>query len=105
MGSRKQRHTISKGLQVSDAENLGKTQTGSLNNGGAKWRLGGLNAAVVAAKWRLSTRSIVILAQLQVYHTERPPICFQHVHHDAAHHVGLCQRQLILVSNNDNNMT
>jgi len=38
--------------------------------------MGRLNAGAVAENWRLSTRSVVDLAQTarsQVYHTERPP--------------------------------
>jgi len=33
VGSRKQRHTIAQGLYVSEAENLGKTQTGQPQRG------------------------------------------------------------------------
>ena len=43
-----------------------------------------LNAGVVAESWRLSMRSVVKLVWSQVYHTERPPLCLQHVRRDAA---------------------
>jgi len=42
---------------------------GVIPNGGAKCRWGRLNAAEVAENWRLSMRSDVNLARLQVYHT------------------------------------
>ena len=47
----KQCHTIAQGLYVSDAENLGITQTGH-PNGGAKYKQGRLNAAAVAKNWQ-----------------------------------------------------
>ena len=53
-----------------------------------------LNAGEVAEYWRLMMRSVVILAQSQVYHTERPP-CLQHVCRDA-----MCRTGLIHVTNN-----
>jgi len=50
-------------------------------NAGIKCRWGRINAGAVAENWRLLTRSIVSLARLQVYYTERVHvICLQHVH-------------------------
>ena len=34
-------------------------------------------------------KAIANLVRSQVYHTERPPICLQHVRRDAVHRVGL----------------
>jgi len=68
---------IAQGLQFSEAENLGKTQTGSAATeapNACRW--GRLHAGAVAANWRLSTRRVVNLARSQVYHTERPPDVF-----------------------------
>ena len=45
-------------------------------NGCAKCRWDRLNAGVVPANWQLSTRNILNLARLSVYHTERPPCLF-----------------------------
>ena len=52
-------------------------------------QVGRLNAGGVAENWRLSTRSAVSLARSQVYRTERPPTCLQHVRRDAARRAGL----------------
>ena len=67
-----------------------------------------LNAGVVAANWRISTRSIVILVWSQVYRTERPPYLFRDVRNTIWHDIAVrrdaarravCERQLILVEN------
>jgi len=81
-GSR--RHTIARRLWFSGAENFGKTQTGSPPTEAPN---AGSNAGAVSANWRLSTRSVVNLAQSQVYHTERT--CLQHVRRDAVRRSGL----------------
>ena len=47
-------------------------QTMPHDSPGAKCRWDRLNAGVVAQNWWLLSRSIVNLARLQVYHTERP---------------------------------
>jgi len=44
--------------------------------GGAKCRWSRLNAGVVAAKWWLSTRTVVNLVRCQVYHTQHSPYLF-----------------------------
>jgi len=45
-------------------------------NGGTKCRWGSLNAGAIAANWQLLTWNVVILAWLQVYHTEHQPYLF-----------------------------
>jgi len=47
----------------------GRKSNGVTFNGGAKCRLGTLNAAEVVENWRLSTRSVVNSALSQSYHT------------------------------------
>jgi len=65
------------------------------HNRGAKYRWRRLSAGAVAENWRLSTRSVVILARSQVYHTERPRYLFAATMQRVAR---VCQRQLILVT-------
>jgi len=56
---------------------------------GAKCRWVRLDVGGVTANWRLSTWTVVNFVRSQVYHTERPPVCFQHVRHDAARRTNL----------------
>jgi len=63
VGLRKQRHTIAR-----DCSFLLPKISVKLN-GGAKCSWGTLNTTEVAENWRLSTRSVVNLARLQVYRT------------------------------------
>ena len=75
LGSGKQYHTIAQRLQLSDVEDLGKTQTGSLATEAPN--------AVKIGDFRQITRynsktstvaSVVILVRSQVYRTKRPPL-------------------------------
>ena len=73
VGSCKQRQTIAMSFVMPKIS--AKLKRGH-PNGGAKCRRCRLNAAAIPTNWRLSTRSVVNLVRLQVYHTERPPYLF-----------------------------
>jgi len=62
-----------KRLNVEPRQKSRQNSNGVTPNGGAKCRWSRLNAGALAAHWRLSTRSVVSLAQSQVCRTERPP--------------------------------
>jgi len=55
---------------------ISQNSNGVTPNGSTKCRWGRLNGGAVAANWRLSMQSVVNLARLQVYHTERPSYLF-----------------------------
>ena len=66
-----------------------QNSNGITPNGGAKCRWSRLNVCAVAENWRLSMRSTVNLARLQVYHTQCYIISLQHMRCNAAYHAGL----------------